>query len=564
MTTNHNSVYPRPQLVRDSFFTLDGYWFLNGSKIRIPFPPQSEASGYRGEVPERLVYEKQFFLPPEFCKGRVLLHFGAVDQTAEVRLNDYFLGTHEGGYLPFSFDITEAIRSRPSDAHHSLRVEAEDTLSPEYPYGKQRKRRGGMWYTPVSGIWQSVWMESVPENHIRELKITPDLTGVTLSLDTSSQCRGFTASVLLGNGQRITHSFSGNEGRIELKGAALADDTLYSPRLWTPEDPWLYSLELTMGEDFVRSYFALRTVEIREIQGIRRVLLNGSPLFIHGVLDQGYFHDGIYLPADPGEYERDILRMKELGFNLLRKHIKVEPEVFYHACDRLGMLVMQDMVNSGTYSYLFDTVLPTLGFQKRRERRRPREEKRYAFFKEHTKATVKHLYNHPSIIAYTIFNEGWGQFDSDHLYDVIKTLDPSRLVDSTSGWFAQTKNDFDSRHIYFKVIPLSVGSRPLFVSECGGYSLKIPGHTYSPGGSYGYGTCRSSKELTKTILHMYEHMILPFIKDGVCGCIYTQLSDVEDEINGLYTYDRQVCKVLPEPMREMAQRLYDAICKITE
>jgi len=273
-------------------------------------------------------------------------------------------------------------------------------------------------------------------------------------------------------------------------------------------------------------------------------------------LDQGYFCDGLFLPAKAEEYEKDILRMKELGYNMLRKHIKVEPESFYYACDGLGMLVMQDMVNNGGYNFMLDTALPTLGFKTRKDTKGKIEGKQKEFFKQHTKETIEHLYNHPSIVAYTIFNEGWGQFNSDEMYTYVKELDPTRLADSTSGWFAQQKNDFDSEHIYFKVIPLEPKERPLFVSECGGYTMAVGGHYYSKYAQYGYGASDTKEALTKDIVYMYENMIIPYVKDGVCGCVYTQLSDVEDEINGLYTYDRKVCKVVKEDMLAMSEKIY--------
>ena len=540
-------VYPRPQMKREGWHILNGEWKLNGKKIRMPFPPQAFLSGFSGEVGNQLTYEKEFVIPDSFTKERILLHFGAVDQLATVYVNGKEVGYHEGGYLPFSCDITNAVR----EGSNSLVVKVVDTLSKDYPYGKQKKKRGGMWYTPVSGIWQTVWLENVPEHYITNVKLTPDLCGVDIEV-TSAEEHGFTIELNLENGQKVQRQFAGEKGRLDLTQIPLEDGTFYKPLLWTPEQPHLYSMRIWTKTDMVETYFALRTINIEEKSGKQRVCLNGKPVFLHGVLDQGYYSDGIYLPAKPEEYEKDILRMKELGFNLLRKHIKVEPDYFYYTCDRLGMLVMQDMVNNGPYSFLLDTALPTIGMKKRKDTKGGIQGKRKEFFIRHSKETIAHLYNHPSIVAYTIFNEGWGQFQSDALYDMVKEWDVTRLVDSTSGWFAQKKNDFDSEHIYFRVIPLSPGKRPLFVSECGGYTMSVKEHMYSRYASYGYGTCENEEALTEQIAYMYENMILPFIKDGVCGCIYTQLSDVEDEINGLYTYDRRVCKVNKDKMRKLA------------
>ena len=540
-------VYPRPQMKREGWHILNGEWKLNGKRVRMPFPPQAFLSGFSGEVGNQLTYEKEFVIPDSFTKERILLHFGAVDQLATVYVNGKEVGYHEGGYLPFSCDITNAVR----EGSNSLVVKVVDTLSKDYPYGKQKKKRGGMWYTPVSGIWQTVWLENVPEHYITNVKLTPDLCGVDIEVTAAGE-HGFTIELNLENGQKVQRQFAGEKGRLDLTQIPLEDGTFYKPLLWTPEQPHLYSMRIWTKTDMVETYFALRTINIEEKSGKQRVCLNGKPVFLHGVLDQGYYSDGIYLPAKPEEYEKDILRMKELGFNLLRKHIKVEPDYFYYACDRLGMLVMQDMVNNGPYSFLLDTALPTIGMKKRKDTKGGIQGKRKEFFIRHSKETIAHLYNHPSIVAYTIFNEGWGQFQSDTLYDMVKEWDVTRLVDSTSGWFAQKKNDFDSEHIYFRVIPLSPGKRPLFVSECGGYTMAVKEHMYSRYASYGYGTCENEEALTEQIAYMYENMILPFIKDGVCGCIYTQLSDVEDEINGLYTYDRRVCKVNKDKMRKLA------------
>ena len=552
--------YPRPQMRRDNYGLLNGTWKCNGSDILVPFAPQAPLSGYGKKVDDRLVYEKTFFVPTDFTKERILLHFGAVDQVATVYLNGEKLGSHEGGYLPFSFDITKAVKRT---GENQLKVEVMDTLSKDYPYGKQTKKRGGMWYTPVSGIWQTVWLEEVAKEYIEKIIITPDLKGVDMELIPGKNCGkdvdGFDVSVEIEPGFFIRKHFDGTKGRLEIDGAVNEKGEIHRAKLWTPGNPHLYDISISYGEDSIDSYFALRTIAIEKQNGVNRVVLNGKPIFMHGVLDQGYFCDGLFLPAKAEEYEKDILRMKELGYNMLRKHIKVEPEAFYYACDRLGMLVMQDMVNNGGYNFIFDTALPTFGFKTRNDAKGKIEGKCKEFFKQHTKETIEHLYNHPSIVAYTIFNEGWGQFNSDEMYDFVKELDSTRLADSTSGWFAQEKNDFDSEHIYFKVIPLEPKERPLFVSECGGYTMAVEGHYYSKYAQYGYGASDTKEALTKDILYMYENMILPFVKTGVCGCVYTQLSDVEDEINGLYTYDRKVCKVVKEDMLAMAERLQEQL-----
>lgn len=541
--------YPRPQMKRDNYMILDKEWKLNGQSVRVPFPPQSKLSGYRGKTCKKLIYEKKFKLPKGLLKERFLLHLGAVDQVCEVWLNDTCLGKHEGGYLPFSFDVTGALKN---GKENELKVVAYDNLSTLYPYGKQTKKRGGMWYTPVSGIWQNVWMENVPKQYIRKMKITADTKSVHIKLDVDTE--DFKVMLYLHNGEMIQRSFSGKEGSITLSGIITENGLNYKPMLWTPDNPYLYKMDIVTAEDKVETYFALRTIEIKEKGGVNRVFLNGKPIFLHGVLDQGYFADGLFLPANEEEYERDILRMKNLGYNMLRKHIKVEPEYFYYACDKLGMLVMQDMVNSGKYSFIKDTALPTIGMKKRNDRSGFKG-KRKEFFISHTKETIEHLFNHPCIVAYTIFNEGWGQFESDKIYDMVKEWDGTRLIDSTSGWFAQKKNDFDSQHIYFKVVKLPIGKRPLFVSECGGYSMAVKDHYYSKYATYGYGACGSKEELTGEIVHMYDEMIVSAIKEGACGCVYTQLSDVEDEINGLYTYDRKVCKVDVSVMKEVAKKI---------
>ena len=551
---SHNSwdrTYPRPQLRRDSFFPLGQGWTLNGRPIRVPWPPQAPLSGWTGEVGDVLRYKTAFTLPEGFAAPgfRVLLHFGAVDQVAEAWVNGKSVVRHEGGYLPFSADITAALLP----GENRLEVKAVDTLSRDYPYGKQHKRPHGMWYTPVSGIWQTVWLEAVPERGaVSALRITPDLTGIDVEVEAGGA--EFTVSVPLGEGRYVTAR--GVEGSVRLE--------LPHPHLWSPEDPYLYELTAATETDRVESYFALRTVTTREISGRPRLCLNGKPVFLHGVLDQGYFEDGLFLPAEPEEYERDILRMKELGFNTLRKHVKIEPEAFYHACDRLGMLVLQDMVNSGGYGYLRDTVIPNFVSRRRSDLGGGGSEKRKAFFERHCLDTVAHLQNHPCIVGWTIFNEGWGQYDSDRICRLLKGADPARFFVSASGWFAQEEGDVESEHIYFSSRVLE-GTRPgkfLLLSECGGFPLRVEGHTARNRKSYGYGgQARTPGELTGRVQGLYDDMVLPSVPKGLCGCIYTQLSDVEGENNGLYTYDRQVRKVSAGAMLDVARRLEAALAE---
>ena len=543
--------YPRPQLRRDSFFPLNRGWTLNGRPIQAPWPPQAPLSGWEGDVGDVLRYETVFTMPEGFVPQghRVLLHFGAVDQVAEAWLNGVSVIRHEGGYLPFSADITGALCT----GENRLEVKAVDTLSHDYPYGKQHKRPHGMWYTPASGIWQPVWLEAVPAwGAVNSVRFTPDLTGVTVEVDAGGA--EFTLTVPLGDGTLLTAAGKNAPLRLEIPG----------PRLWTPEDPYLYAVTVATFTDRVESYFALRTVDTREINGHTRLCLNGEPVFLHGVLDQGYFADGLFLPRDPEEYAADITRMKKLGFNTLRKHVKVEPEAFYCACDRLGMLVVQDMVNSGEYHYVGDTVIPTFLSKKRRDQGRGRGEHRKAFFERHCLDTVARLYDHPCVVGWTVFNEGWGQYDSDRIYRLLKAADPTRFIMSTSGWFAQKESDVQSEHVYFNSRVLK-GDQPgkfLFLSECGGFSRRVEGHVAADRKNYGYGEqARSEEELTGRIRAMYDDMVLPSIPNGLCGCVYTQLSDVEGETNGLYTYDRQVRKVDPEVMRDIAARVRQALEK---
>lgn len=531
-------VYPRPILKRDSFLCLNGSWDFKictsplpsseyNEKILVPFPPESALSGIERSVGEgAFMHYRRFFVFPEgFIKDRIILHFGAVDQICEPYINGHRLEKHEGGYSSFSYDITDYIRK---DGENELAVIAKDDLSVIYPYGKQSKNRGGMWYTPVSGIWQTVWIESVCEGYIQDIRITPSMKSVKIELKGGEGLKRLTLS-----DSAEAYEFSGDGIVIEPKEI----------RLWSPENPHLYRFTIEVGEDKIESYFALREIGIEKVLGIPRLTLNGSPYVFHGLLDQGYFPDGIFLPATAEGYERDIRLAKSLGFNMLRKHIKVEPDIFYYLCDKLGIAVFQDMVNNSKYSFLRDTALPTVAFKRLPDRFSHRNKKSRRMFELGMKETMEQLYSFPSILYYTVFNEGWGQFSADEMYERAKSIDSTRIIDSTSGWFVRQKSDVDSRHVYFKRLkPLKISERPLVISEFGGYSHRVEGHLFGRG-NYGYKSFDSQRDYENAVHRLYTDEVLPLVRCGASAFVYTQLSDVEDETNGLITYDRRVVKV---------------------
>ncbi len=532
------SCYPRPTLVRDSFINLNGEW---NEGVLVPYPLESAASGYGGKAPQDYIYERKFVIPKDFIKDKVILHFDAVDCCCEVFVNGSIVGKHAGGYNAFSFDITRVVSH--TGGENSLKVIVTDKTSKVYPRGKQKKKRGGMWYTTVTGIWKSVWIESVSEDCIEAIEITPSLTGIDLNIESDAN----DYSVEIYDGEKLVASAHSCYDLMHFD--------IENPHLWTPDDPYLYDIVIRTKSDEVNSYFGLRTVTVDKVDGVARILLNGEPFFFHGVLNQGYFPEGIYTANCEKDYADDIKRLKELGINTIRQHIKVEPECFYEACDRLGMLVFQDMVNNGSYSYIKDTVLPTLTGGKRDDTKfRVKDEVKEAFV-QGVSDTMTELYNHPSVVYYTVFNEGWGQFDADMLYEFVKGMDPTRIVDTTSGWFKQNLSDVESLHVYFKDANIKKCDRPVIISEFGGFSYKIPEHSYSKFVNYGYGSVKDGEALTKKIVDLYERSVVPAISVGLCGTIYTQFTDVEDETNGFYTYDRKICKVDKQLMKELADKL---------
>lgn len=540
--------YPRPTMVRGSFLCLNGYWDFHigeeapleySEKILVPFPPESKLSGIERNIPKNafMHYKRSFSLDRDFLSDRFILHFGAVDTICEVFLNGELIARHEGGYLPFSVDCTDKIKI----GENSLYLRVCDTISPLYPYGKQTHKRGGMWYTPVSGIWQTVWAEAVPNNYVKKLKITPTVQNVKIEVFGGTEEKTIT---IRETGEKFV--FSGEEITISPS----------SIHLWSPEDPYIYNFILETGNDKIESYFALRDIGITEISGLKRLTLNGKPYLFNGLLDQGYFPDGLFLPATKQGYEDDILNAKALGFNMLRKHIKIEPEIFYHLCDKLGIIVFQDMVNNSNYSFLFDTILPTICMKRFPDIFLHRDKRSRKIFENHMYAEMDHLYNFPSIVYYTIFNEGWGQFCADKMYLCAKKHDPTRIIDATSGWFTQKHSDVESLHIYFKALKLGRNkNRPIVISEFGGYSYRAEGHLFGDN-NYGYRLFKNAEDYEKAIIRLYTDEVMPLIPKGVCALVYTQLTDVEDETNGFLTYDRKLLKVNSDKIRSVMNKLY--------
>ncbi len=541
------SEYPRPNFKRDSYISLNGEWVLDikgedGNErsfgITVPFPPESLLSGIEQEISseDTLCYKRSFNIPEGFVKSRVILHFDAVDGECTVYINGALVGSNDCGYIPFSFDITDHLK----EGDNELSVNVRDELSHIFPYGKQKRARGGMWYTPVSGIWQSVWLESLPASPINGIKITPTEASVKISVDTAAAEKRIT---LTESGE--VFEFTGSE--IEIRPSSI--------KPWSPESPYLYYFTLETETDRIESYFALRRIDIKTADGVPRICLNGRPYLAHGLLDQGYFPDGIFTPASYEAYEDDIKAAKSLGFNMLRKHIKIEPPMFYHLCDKLGMLVFQDMINNSDYSFIRDTALPTVGLKRLPDRHMHKNKRSREIFKREMLKTADHLYNFPSVVYYTIFNEGWGQFCADEMYDILKKKDPTRVIDATSGWFWQKKSDVMSHHVYFKKLKTKIHrERPTVISEFGGYSHRVDGHLFGTE-NYGYKTYDDAEDFEAAVMRLYESEVMPLVKNGVSALVYTQIYDIEDETNGFLTYDRKVMKVNAERFKKMSKRL---------
>lgn len=549
--------YPRPQMKRDSYLNLNGVWDYAiteteappekyDGEILVPFSPESELSGVlRTLLPSQtLWYRKTLRIPYGFNRGRVLLHFGAVDQLATVFINGTELGAHTGGYTPFSIDVSSEIRDE-----NTVVVKVRDFSDSSYfSRGKQKTDRGGIWYTAQSGIWQTVWLESVPTEYVAGIKITPLFDEGEVELTVVSE--GMHRCCAMTDGIE-TDFFSNEPARLKIPDFIA----------WSPENPYLYPLNITMENDCVESYFGMRKFSVEcDEKGVKRLFLNNKPYFHTGLLDQGYFCDGLYTAPSDAAMIFDIQNAKDMGFNMLRKHIKIEPLRFYYHCDRLGMLVWQDMVNGGG-EYKFLTIASPLvtgiHFKDSRYKLFSREDKegREQYGRE-LDETVRHLYNVVSLAMWVPFNEGWGQFDAEEAVKRILSLDNTRAIDHASGWHDQKIGEIKSLHVYFKPYRFKRDkqNRAVVLSEFGGYNFRAEGHCFNDR-DFGYKRAKTQKELLAAYENLYYNEILPAKEKGLCATVYTQLTDVEDELNGLISYDRRLVKLPVENVRKINDKL---------
>lgn len=564
-----HSEHPLPQEKRDAWKCLNGKWNLRkvdnqGStifqgEIIVPFSPETLNGGLeKGFVLEKnqsLIYEREIEIDENLILGCTKLHFGAVDSTCKVYINHQLVGEHQGGFTAFYFDISDLIIKGLN--HLEVHVQ-DDPMSYGGARGKQLKS-SGIWYTPQSGIWQTVWLESMPKTHVDNIKITTNAQTSTVTVRSESDGEIQTIKIF-DNGKEILSSQYTDV--VEFN---------YPFELWSPENPKLYEVEITnISGDKVQSYFGVRSFgKITDKKGKLRLALNGKPYFFNGVLDQGYWSDGLLTyPSDKAVID-ELSMLKNMGFNTVRKHIKIEPMRWYYHCDRLGLIVWQDFVNGGgNYSFSHVALFPFLGAKHKdsdykyfaRESQKGREE-----FIDSVNQTIKQLYNCVSVSAWVIFNEGWGQFDSAKITKLVKDLDDSRIIDSVSGWHDQGVNNTEllSMHTYYTPLKVPKDSRPIVLSEFGGYSMKVDGHVYNTEKEFGYKKFNTEKQLISALEKLYLKKLLPLISKGLSGCIYTQVSDVEEEINGLTTFDRKIVKVPVNVMKDINGKIQAEANKIS-
>ena len=568
--------HPHPQFARDAWGSLDGWWECEfvaspggpapertaaapatfSQRIRVPFSPEALLSGVGRQLkPDELLWYRRVFEAPALtAHQRLLLHFDAVDYACACYVNGRLVGTHTGGYLPFSFDVTDLLS--PGENNELTLCVRDPSDTEPHPRGKQLLQCGTIWYTAQSGIWQDVWWERVPENRIEELLVdaSPDAGDVTV-------CASVTRP-----GEELRVSLLSAEGALLARGAVVAAEKnvavripVEAPYLWCPDDPYLYGLRVEYGADAVTSYCAFRTVSVEpDAAGVPRFCLNHRPLFLRGLLDQGYWSDGLLTAPSADALAADIKAARDLGFNMLRKHIKVEQDRWYWLCDRAGMLVWQDMVSGGTAPYNMWQVnqKPNLSrfacghFHDNTPSHQARLSSADPAFQEEwtrtCEGTVRYLRNHPCIVTWVLFNEGWGQFCARDAVRRVRAIDPTRPIDATSGWFDQGCGDYVSEHNYFRKLRVRLprgSSRAFVLSEFGGLTWYVEGHS-SFSEPYGYAAFKSVGEWRRAVRALLDKANALEVK-GLSGYVYTQLSDVEEETNGILSFDRRVSKLLP-------------------
>ncbi|HZJ83420.1 MAG TPA: glycoside hydrolase family 2 TIM barrel-domain containing protein [Clostridia bacterium] len=555
--------YPRPQMVRDLWMNLNGLWdyAIKGmdeeeaskydGKILVPFPIESALSGVKkGLMPDEILWYRRTFSVPEQWGGKeILLHFGAVDWKTKVWINGAPIGEHRGGYYPFSFEISQYIKEGENEIMVSV-WDPTDTYGQER--GKQALKPRGIFYTAVSGIWQTVWLEPVPNVYIKSLRLTPDLDNqkLSISLETGGENIRLEYQATIYDEENII--ITGRSSLLEVLELKVS-----SPKLWSPESPFLYDIKIELldndiVQDQVKSYFGMRKYSVEEdSQGVRRLFVNNEPLFQNGVLDQGYWPDGLYTAPTDEALKFDVEMTKKLGFNMTRKHIKVEPARWYYHCDRLGLIVWQDMVNGGKDVNVFiNGIIPMIASQARikdnKYRKVGREEKtNRENFKKELKEMIDALYNFPCIGMWVPFNEAWGQFDAEIIAKWVEQYDNTRWVDHASGWHDQGIGDIKSVHIYFKKLkmPKNINGRAVVISEYGGYSFPEKGHVWEDNKEFGYKKFKIKDDFQKAYASLIKDQVEPLRQKGISAVVYTQLTDVETEVNGLITYDRKIVKL---------------------
>ena len=550
--------YPRPTMVRADWLSLNGLWHwapatgdpnatppasMPGT-ILVPFPVESALSGV-AEHHERLWYQRSFELPAEWRGKRILLHFGAVDWEAAVWVNGKPVGSHKGGYDPFTFDITDALNAEPAQ---TILVRVFDpTDDSTQPRGKQVRRPEGIWYTPTTGIWQTVWIEPVPKASVDRITIEPDFDAQKVTIRVDPRGDADNAEIFLG----VTVPGAARTLGVEIvkPGEPAVIDLSSAFRPWSPAEPNLYNLLVALegadGQtDSVESYFGVRKIEVKpDAQGVTRIHLNNEPTFLLGPLDQGFWPDGLYTAPTDEALKYDLEVTKRLGFNAVRKHVKVEPARWYYWCDQLGLAVIQDMPSGDKYIGGNDPDLV-------------RSKDSAAQFETELAAIIDANREHPSVVMWVPFNEGWGQFDTARIVDLVRKLDPTRLVDGASGWSDRGVGDVHDVHVYpgpgsSKPEP----SRAAFLGEFGGLGLPLDGHTWQAKGNWGYRSFDSREALTDAYVRLIDDMRWLIADPGLSGAIYTQTTDVEVEVNGLMTYDRAIIKMDEQRVREANESL---------